>query len=115
MDSANSSYMKVLTNFVRPGYLLSKPLFLSDGEFLPEGTALTADQLKSFRDSGVAVLEIEASPRVRQWEQVPELNAFMNELSSRFGELDEDRGINMIRCAVEDVYSRFLFDLESER
>lgn len=107
--------MKVLTNFVRPGSLLSKPIFMSDGEFLPEGTALTANQLKSFRASGVATLDIEDSPRIRQWEQVPELNAFMNEISIRFGDLGDDRGIDMIRCAVEDVYSRFLFDLESER
>ncbi len=106
--------MKVLTNFVRPGYLLAKPIFMNDGEFLPEGTALTDDHLKAFRDAGVASLEIEVSPRIREWEQVPDLNAFMTGISNRFGELGHDEGMDMIRCAVEDVYSRFLFDLESE-
>jgi hypothetical protein len=106
--------MRVLTNFVRPGYLLEKPMFLQDGEFLPEGTSLTEDHLKSFRDAGLSSLEITASPRIRQWEQVPELNRFMNGISQRFGDLGHDQGMDMIRCAVEDVYSRFLFDLESE-
>lgn len=106
--------MRVLTNFVRPGYLLEKPLFLQDGEFLPEGTALTELHLRSFRDEGVASLDIAPSPRIRQWEQVPELNGFMTGLSKRFGDLGDDQGMDMIRCAVEDVYSRFLFDLESE-
>ncbi len=106
--------MRVLTNFVRSGYVLEKPVFLADGEFLPEGTPLTEEHLKAFRDAGVAFLEIAPSPRIRPWEQVPELNHFMNGLSKRFGELGHHQGMDMIRCAVEDVYSRFLFDLESE-
>ena len=106
--------MKVLTNFVRAGTTLESPLFLPDGEFLPEGTILTAAHLRAIRENGERVLNVSASASVREWEKVPELNAFMTDLTTRFRTTDEHHGMDMIRCAVEDVYSRFLFELDSE-
>ena len=106
--------MRVLTVFARPGYRISKPLFLPDGEFLPESTTLTEAHLKSLRSERIKVVDLEPDPRIREWECVPELNAFMSTISERFQTKTPDAGIDMIRCAVEDVYTRFLFDLESE-
>ena len=76
--------MKVLTVFARPGYKVSAPIFLPDGEFLPELTPLTELHLKELRDAGVQVLHLESDSRIREWECVPELNAFMSTLSQRF-------------------------------
>ena len=106
--------MKVLTVFARPGYQLAAPLFLPDGEFLPESTILTETHLKTLRDHGVKVLHLEADSRIREWECVPELNGFMSTLAQRFTTEAPDEHLDMIRCAVEDVYTRFIFDLESE-
>ena len=106
--------MKVLINFVRAGTILESPIFLPDGEFLPEGTELTAEHLKAIRENGGRTLNVSPTATIRQWEQVPSLNAFMTELTSRFRNSEEHAGMDMIRCAVEDVYTRFLFELESE-
>ena len=107
--------MKVLTVFARRGYRLDTPLFLPNGEFLPEGTALTDEHLHSLRSAKVKVLELEADARIRDWECVPDLNAFMATIAQRFTTDESDETVDLIRCAVEDVYTRFLFDLETEK
>ena len=106
--------MKVLTNFVRSGAQLEQPLFLPSGEFLPEGTVLNEETLSVLRLAGIKTLWIRPSEDIRVWETVPDLNAFMTQLSNRFTNASNDSSAQMIRCAVEDVYSRFLFDLETE-
>ena len=90
-------------------------MFLPDGEFLPESSALTDEHLKALRDAHIKTLDLQADARIQSWECVPELNTFMSTLSERFGEMESDGHLHMIRCAVEDVYTRFIFDLESER
>ena len=106
--------MRVLTAFARAGYRISKPLFLPDGEFLPEGTPLTEDNIKMLRLSGARVIYVSDDCGARDWEHVPSVNDFMNNLHARFGKTDAHHGTDMIRCAVEDVLSRFIFDIDAE-
>ena len=106
--------MRVLTAFARPGYRISEPLFLPDGEFLPEGTALTIEHINMVRLSGQKVIEVTDDCGAREWDQLPDINTFMNTIQTRFHARDVHPGTDMIRCAVEDVFSRFIFEVDSE-
>ena len=106
--------MRVLTSFARPGYIISEPLFLPDGEFLPAGTALTLEQIKMLRTAKRRIIHVSKECGARDWEQVPSLNDFMSTMQKRFGQGQLHQGTDMIRCAAEDVLSRFIFDVDSE-
>ena len=106
--------MRVLTSFARPGYTSSEPLFLPDGEFLPAGTALTLEQIKMLRSAKHRIIHVSGDCGARDWEQVPSLNDFMATMQKRFGQEQLHPGTDMIRCAAEDVLSRFIFDVDSE-
>ena len=106
--------MRVLTAFARPGYRISEPLFLPDGEFLPEGTALTNGQINMVRLSKQKVISVTDDCGARDWEQLPDINTFMTTIKKRFDAQDVHPGTDMIRCAVEDVFSRFIFEVDSE-
>ena len=106
--------MRVLTSFARPGYTISEPLFLPDGEFLPAGSALTLEQIKMLRLAKHRIVLASEDCGARDWEQVPSLNNFMSTMQNRFGQGQLHPGTDMIRCAAEDVLSRFIFDVDSE-
>ena len=99
--------------FVRPGYRLTDGMFLPDGEFLAAGTPLDSGHLLAFAQAGVPWLCIESTEQVKSWEKVPSLTEFMMTLDERFRGLESPQ-TQILRCAIEDVYSRFLFEIESD-
>ena len=114
LRTAQTDAMRVLTAFARPGYRISEPLFLPDGEFLPEGTPLTIEHINMVRISGQKVILVADDCGARDWERLPEINTFMTAIQARFHAQDVHPGTDMIRCAVEDVFSRFIFEVDSE-
>ena len=105
--------MKILLRFARPGYRLDRDVFLGDGEFLPAGTYLERHHLDGLLKLGRRTLSVEPSSQVRPWELVPTLTEYMTVIQDRF----QGRSLpadDLMRCAVEDVYTRFLFDLETQ-
>ena len=105
--------MKILLRFARPGYRLAQDVYLEDGEFIRAGTHLERRHLDGLLTLGRKTLQIEASSQARPWELVPSLTEYMTAIQNRF----QGRSLpadELMRCAVEDVYTRFLFDLETE-
>ena len=78
------------------------------------GAALSQEQINVLRVAGCKVVFVEDDCGARDWEQVPDLNSFMGMMQTRFAAATVNPRTDMIRCAVEDVVSRFIFEIDSE-
>lgn len=101
--------VRLLTHVARPGARLASPVMTPDGlPLLGRGTILGARHLAVLTDLGVRTVEVEDDPRLGLWEVVPEPEAWLAALESRFSTVAADRRMMALKDAVREVYLEYL-------
>lgn len=101
--------IRLLTHVARPGARLAAPVMTPDGlPLLGRGTILAARHLAALNDLGVRTVEVEDDPRLGPWETVPEPEAWLQALESRFAPVAADRRMLALKDAVREVYLEYL-------
>ena len=105
--------MRILTSLAQPDLKLAQPVTANDGSLLfCKGTVLARRHLRELHAEGLRFIHVEPDPRIQEWETVPDVDDFMRTLDHRFGDLEEDPRMQMVRQSIQRVYLDFLFELE---
>ena len=105
--------MRILTLLAQSGLVLLRPVSSKDGlPLVGAGTRLTRRHLKIIHEEEIDVLHVEADGQVASWQELPDVNGFIQKLDERFTFVEDDPLMNVMKQAVKNVYLQFLFEME---
>ena len=104
--------MRILTLLSKPGLELRTAIVSADGlPLFGAGTRLDRRHLQALHEEGVPVLDVQADPRINEWERIPTVDGFVRHLDVRFENVAGDRRMDAVKNAIREVYLEFLFEL----
>jgi len=105
--------MRILTLLAQPDLVLKRPVISSDGmPLVGAGTRLSHRHLRLIHDEGITLLHVEPDPRIAAWQELPDVNGYIQRLDERFAFVEDDSLMMVMKQAVKNVYLEFLFEME---